>query len=594
MKSKHTKTVRLQDTKEDVLKLKDLFLEKKKKLIKSFIWNLVLVFLVMAIIGTKLFYPYHFLIGGGLYLLSWGWFVIYLVRSRALFKKFKTFAFAQSFYKTRKWRIFGTILFCGLLWMLHTIFPWWNNPFAGLTSQQIEQQLQQDSQRSLIAMDQLDISGQKILEILPTYDNTDKDSQQALKTSWDDFVLAVVLSEDITERYKYFHRLEGEQQKKAFVITYSLYLRKQAYIHKILNYADKNPLVSKVLNEEINLLGRQNVFRAMSLRFYNPKTIIRINLGRVYLQLVGNGSVEAYTILHAKAIESYTYLANNLEKTFGNSSHVVQDGIEHNVFENWLPLQKNIANVMGNIRFTDRYKGFITQPQIKSMQQEMQPGDIMVQRRNWYLSNVGIPGFWAHAALYTGTLSEMNDFFQDLFPYQGYETFEDYLKALYPDIYQQYQQTDEEGYAFSVIEAVAPGVVLTSIEQSADADFVGVLRPNISKEEVLKGLIESYAHAGKPYDYNFDFDTNDALVCSELVYKSYQDVLQLETQLLNGRTLLPPVDLVQKYDRERETESPDLSFVYFLKGEEVQERAVVSDEETFYGSWKWPKFSFQQ
>ncbi len=36
----------------------------------------------------------------------------------------------------------------------------------------------------------------------------------------------------------------------------------------------------------------------------------------------------------------------------------------------------------------------------------MEPGDIIVARQNWYLSNIGLPGFWPHAELYVGTPEE--------------------------------------------------------------------------------------------------------------------------------------------------------------------------------------------
>ena len=37
----------------------------------------------------------------------------------------------------------------------------------------------------------------------------------------------------------------------------------------------------------------------------------------------------------------------------------------------------------------------------------MQPGDVIISRKNWYLSNIGLPGFWPHAAFYLGEADEL-------------------------------------------------------------------------------------------------------------------------------------------------------------------------------------------
>ena len=54
------------------------------------------------------------------------------------------------------------------------------------------------------------------------------------------------------------------------------------------------------------------------------------------------------------------------------------------MFDAWFPVQKGIANLMGDTLLSRRREGtLISIGQIAAMREVMEPGDIMVQRRNW-------------------------------------------------------------------------------------------------------------------------------------------------------------------------------------------------------------------
>ena len=54
-------------------------------------------------------------------------------------------------------------------------------------------------------------------------------------------------------------------------------------------------------------------------------------------------------------------------------------------------------------------------------------------------------------------------------------------------------------------------------------------------------------HEGKPYDFDFDFTRSDRLVCTEVVYRSYEGVGGVKFQLTRraGRLTLAAEDLLQ-------------------------------------------------
>ena len=187
-----------------------------------------------------------------------------------------------------------------------------------------------------------------------------------------------------------------------------------------------------------------------------------------------------------------------------------------------------------------------------------------------------------------GDFEYTNNYFESVFPYKGFNNLKELLEKEYPGVYQQYQGSDILG-DYAVIEAIEPGVVFQSLEKSADADFVVVLRPNVEKLEKLESLLTAFENLGKPYDYNFDFDTRDALVCSELVYDMYYPEgenkgLHFETEVINGRKIVAPLDMAKKFRDEKDSPDRELDFVYFLKSDEDSKTTSVGTEDDFIES----------
>jgi len=143
----------------------------------------------------------------------------------------------------------------------------------------------------------------------------------------------------------------------------------------------------------------------------------------------------------------------------------------------------------------------------------------------------------------------------------------------------------------TVIEALRPGLIVSNVEESALCDSLVVLRPKVSLSDKFKAIEYAFASLGKPYDYTFDFRNDKALVCSEIIYKGYQNAygFNLETDLVNGRPIFTPNKLAQKFDEEREQQN-ELEFVLYLEGNEKTHKVKSQTEDKFRVTWKRPKW----
>src|SRR5205085_12343037 len=173
--------------------------------------------------------------------------------------------------------------------------------------------------------------------------------------------------------------------------------------------------------------------------------------------------------------------------------------------------QTFVATWIGDTKVREPHggKALIQPAQVKELRVKLKPGDVMLERRNWFLSNAFLPGYWPHSALYVGTAEDLRRLGLDRDPR---------ILAHWKDFIER----DDKGHERVIIEAVSEGVVFTALEHSVgEADAAAFLRPNISEDRIKEGIARAFSHAGKPYDFEFDFFSTDKLVCSELVFRAY-------------------------------------------------------------------------
>jgi hypothetical protein len=254
------------------------------------------------------------------------------------------------------------------------------------------------------------------------------------------------------------------------------------------------------------------------------------------------------------------------------------------------PVQKGIMRLLAKTHLSIGKDYLISEGQLHKLQKKLKPGDIIFTRKNDYLSNYFVPGFWKHSAIYFGSLKELdNYFFKESKMLLG-TTVSAYLKKV---LFQNPESIDKDWSAGAarIIESTEDGVILRRFDIGGKSDSLAVIRPRVSRKAKLKTLLNALHQLGKPYDYNFNLETDGGLTCAELICKSYrplwgQDGLRYEPSLSAGRPVILPNDMVRQFDRLLGTLEQQNDFVVFLSGQEDLNRAIEKDLASFRHSWR--------
>lgn len=145
-------------------------------------------------------------------------------------------------------------------------------------------------------------------------------------------------------------------------------------------------------------------------------------------------------------------------------------------------------------------------------------GDVFVTRHDDAVSNWFLPGFWPHAALYIGSAAER--------------------AAL----------GLSDGGDARFLESKKDGVRFRAAEETLEVDALVVLRPPLQGADLSDALRRAMAHAGKGYDFLFDFRASDRLACTAVIYRGFHGVGAVAFQLreTSGRLCLPAEDLIDQ------------------------------------------------
>lgn len=185
-------------------------------------------------------------------------------------------------------------------------------------------------------------------------------------------------------------------------------------------------------------------------------------------------------------------------------------------------LSRWFGNTVGAVRWR---KGYLYKD--KSLNREIEailkPLDIITEKTYFALTDKLIPGHFGHNALWLGTREQLVDLGLWSHP------------SIVP-----YQREIEKGK--SILEVDRTGTHLKSLADFMNVDEFAIMRlterawGNSDLELIYRVAL---SQMGKIYDFNFDVETTDRLVCSELMYQSFGSFNWPTEELLNRVTISP-------------------------------------------------------
>lgn len=278
------------------------------------------------------------------------------------------------------------------------------------------------------------------------------------------------------------------------------------------------------------------------------KALISLLLSKQYLDQISGGLsslerrpqlVERHRTDSALFDQLYIMLDRYAGREFVENSTLANDRIE--MYDRWAKKDggtrmktfvfHHVSGAFGNFAGAIRWrKGYLDRnPKLNAeIAANLQPFDMITERTPFALTDKFIPGNFGHNAIWLGTKEQLMDL-----------GFWDH-PAVVP-----LQAAIERGQ--SIIETDRTGTHLKDIEEFMKIDEFAIMRNKeiaFDSYKMEKLLEVSIAQLGKKYDFNFDVETTDRLVCSELLYQSFGDI-KWPTEYVLGRHTISPDNVTE-------------------------------------------------
>ncbi len=458
----------------------------------------------------------------------------------------------------------------------------------------------------------LDDAGGTIAASVPRQGVLSADAEQVVADAWAGYVHASFALDQVRRYYEDYYkldlsRLERTRHTLSFLLTFAAELALFERTLLLESAVSKNASVEKFLDlprpkhdlpgdsystAKEELLGVSDYSRIVAGKKYMAYLATLHEVDRE-VRAAGFDALWSDVTARLERLEEHPKVAVAFDSVTSDFAPI-QRKVKHFAF----PVQKEVAEWMGDTRVRRAGHYLVDDALQAKLQAELRPGDVMLARKNWYLSNIGLPGFWPHAMLYAGTRAQIAEAFDADPEVKAYVaslghagTFSTFLETRFVRVW---RLLDDQ----PIVEAVSEGVVVSDMHHAA-GDYVAALRPRLRPVDKAKAIVRALSLLGRPYDFDFDFATDHAVVCTELVWRSYrahegEPGLRLPLSRIAGRLTLPANEIARVFRDEGAGEDRQFDFVAFVEGREHQQDAVEGDAEALAATVDRSKWDFGQ
>jgi len=186
----------------------------------------------------------------------------------------------------------------------------------------------------------------------------------------------------------------------------------------------------------------------------------------------------------------------NAEVSFNNFVNAIFSGLS-NVFSNFIGV---FAIRKGKLYNNEDF--------INNSLHLLQPLDVILEKTPFRLTDKFIPGYWGHAAIYIGNEIQLKE-----------------LGVWNNPFVIKYHEQIRQGKV--IVEALRSKVAFNTFKEFTNIDDYVQLRlirePLLDKKREM--IVRVFAQIGKKYDFGYDVESSKKIICSELHYITFDEIV---------------------------------------------------------------------